>query len=105
MCVEVRFRLRASWPPLAGETIWYEDTARKQVHRDLVVAGMERARQQGKHIGRPRVSDEPGFEKRFREVVERLGKGAIPRRQAALELGIGFATLKRLLDGRLVSRT
>ena len=31
--------------PLAGETIWYEDPARKRVHRDLVVAGMERARQ------------------------------------------------------------
>jgi len=47
------------WPPepLAGETIWYEDPARKQVHRDLVVAGMERARQQGKRIGRPRVNE------------------------------------------------
>ncbi len=33
-------RVRAPVPqgPLAGETIWYEDDARKQVHRDLVVA-------------------------------------------------------------------
>jgi len=43
--------------PLAGETIWYEDPARKQVHRDLVLAGMEQARQQGKRIGRPGVSE------------------------------------------------
>ena len=49
-----RERPSASAPPgpLAGETIWYEDPARKQVHRDLVVAGMERARRQGKRIER-----------------------------------------------------
>ena len=42
--------------------IWYEDAARKQVHRDLVVAGMERARQQGKRIGRPSMNERPEFE-------------------------------------------
>src|ERR687892_1287062 len=44
--------------PLVGDPIWYEDLARKQVHRDLVLAGMERARQRGKHIGRPRLTDQ-----------------------------------------------
>ena len=58
--------------PLAGETVWYEDPARKQVHRDLVLAGMERARQQGKRIGRPRVSERPEFEPQFTAVVERI---------------------------------
>ena len=80
-------------------TIWYEDPTRKQVHRDLVVDGMERARQQGKRIGRPRVSERPEFEQRFTKVVERIGPGGLSRRQAARELGIGYATLKRLLDG------
>ena len=89
--------------PLAGETIWYQDPTRKQLHRDLVLAGMERARQRGKRIGRPRVSDEPGFKARFKEVVERLGTGAISRRQAALELRIGSATLKRLIDAYLAA--
>ena len=84
--------------PLAGETIWYEDPARKQVHRDLVVAGMERARQQGKRIGRPPVSERPEFEKLYTKVLELLGSGGLSRRQAARELGIGYATLKRLLD-------
>ena len=84
--------------PLAGDIIWYEDPARKQVHRDLVVAGMERARQQGKRIGRPRVNERPEFEQRFAAVVERIGPEGLSRRQAARELGIGFATLKRLLD-------
>ncbi len=97
-----RERPSASAPPgpLAGETIWYEDPARKQVHRDLVRAGMERARQQGKRIGRPRISEQPEFEQRFAEVVDRIGPGRLSRRQAARELGIGYATLKRLLDSQ-----
>ena len=86
--------------PLAGETIWYQDHARKQVHRDLVVAGMKRARQQGKRVGRPRVSERPGFEQRFAAAVELIGPGCISRNQAARELGIGCATLKRLLNSR-----
>ena len=84
--------------PLTGETIWYEDPARKQVHRDLVRAGMERARQQGKRIGRPRVSERPEFEQEFAKVLERIGLGGLSRRQAAKELNIGYATLKRLLE-------
>src|SRR5918992_925985 len=86
--------------PLAGETIWYENPARKQLHRDLVLAGMERARQQGQRIGRPRVRERPQFEQRFIEVVEGIGPGGLSRRQAARELGIGYATLKRLLDAQ-----
>ncbi len=49
------------------------------------------------------MSDEPGFEKRFGEVVERVETGELSRRKAALELEIGYATLKRLLDARGVS--
>jgi len=44
--------------PLAGEPIWYEDAGKKRMHRDLVRAGMEQARQQGRHIGRPRLTDQ-----------------------------------------------
>ena len=86
--------------PLAGETIWYQDPTRKQLHRELVRAGMERAKESGKRIGRPRVSDESGFEERFNKVVERIESGELSRRKAALELDIGYATLKRLLDAR-----
>ncbi len=63
-----------------------------------MLAGTEQARQQGKRIGRPRVSERPEFEERYAKVVERLGSGDLSRRQAARELGIGYATLKRLLD-------
>ncbi len=66
--------------------------------RERVKAGMDRARRQGRQIGRPKVTDRKGFKKRFGAILERLTDGDISRRQAAKELGIGYATLKRLLD-------
>ena len=66
--------------------------------RERVKAGMERARGQGKRIGRPKVTERRGFKRRFGAILERLSDGNISRRRAAQELGIGYATLKRLLD-------
>src|SRR3990172_5193323 len=80
---------------------WYRDESRKCMHRDLVRAGMERARQQGKRIGRPKVTERPEFLQRFAAVAERIGPEGLSRRQAAKELDVGYATLKRLLDAQL----
>ena len=66
--------------------------------RERVKAGMDRARRQGKRIGRPRVIDKRGFKTRCKAVLARLNSGELSRRKAAKELGIGYATLKRLLD-------
>ena len=65
---------------------------------ERVKAEMDRARRQGKRIGRPRVIDRRGFKNRFGAILKRLREGNISRRMAAQELGIGHATLKRLLD-------
>ena len=70
--------------------------------RERVKAGMDRARRQGRRIGRPRVTDRRGFKRRFVDILERLRSGNISRRRAAMELGIGHATLKRLLDAESV---
>ena len=88
--------------PLAGETIWHSDPHGKQLHSELVRDGMERARQSGKHIGRPRVIDKPGFAERFDVALERIIAGDLSRSQAADELQIGRSTLKRLLDACVV---
>ncbi len=80
---------------------WYMDEVKKCIHGQLVLAGMERAREQGKRIGRPSVTERDGFPQRFTAVLERLEQRQISRRQAARELEIGYATLKRLLDARL----
>ena len=61
---------------------------------------MERARKEGHKIGRPRVMDRRGFKRRFGAVLERLQQGQISRRQAARDLEIGYATLKRLIDAQ-----
>jgi DNA invertase Pin-like site-specific DNA recombinase len=69
-----------------------------ELNREKVKAGMERARRQGHRIGRSKVTDREGFSKRLGDIPQRLIKGDISRRQAAKELNIGYATLKRLLD-------
>src|SRR5918999_6507659 len=69
-----------------------------ELNRERAKAGMERARRQGRKIGRPKVTDRKGFSHRFGDILERLIQGDISRRQAAKELKIGYATLKRLLD-------
>lgn len=53
---------------------------------------------QATKIGRPRVTDRDGFDRSFGAVLERLNSGDVSRCQAARELKIGYATLKRLLD-------
>ncbi|HZA25625.1 MAG TPA: recombinase family protein [Dehalococcoidia bacterium] len=68
--------------------------------RERVKAGMDRARRQGKKIGRPKVPDRKGLSKRLGGILQRLIKADISRRQAAKELNIGYATLKRLLNSR-----
>ena len=60
-------------------------------------------RRQGIKIGRPRVTDRKGFKRRFGAILERLNGEVISRRQAARELEIGYATLKRLLDSRYMA--
>jgi DNA invertase Pin-like site-specific DNA recombinase len=85
-----------------GEALYYITVAYAQLERGIlrerVKAGMDRARKQGKRIGRPKVTDRRGFKRRFGAILERLIQGEISRRQAAKELNIGYATLKRLLD-------
>src|SRR5918996_1969056 len=85
-----------------GEALYYITVAYAQLERGIlrerVRAGMELARKQGKQIGRPRVIDRRGFEGRFGAILERLAEGKLSRRQAAKDLKIGYATLKRLLD-------
>ncbi len=85
-------------PPPQPRIIWYADPEMKHVHSDMVKAGMERARKQGKLIGRPRVTERPEFLDRLADMKKRLSLGEISRRRAAKELDIGYATLKRLLE-------
>jgi len=99
-----RTRTRVRLGPLAGDTIWYEDLVRRNKHRELTRAGMERARQAGKLIGVLRVEEREGFVERFAPVLVQLEQKAITRRQAARELSISGPTLKRVLDDHLAAK-
>jgi len=57
----------------------------------------------GIRVGRPRVTDRDGFDRNFGVVLEGLHDETISRCQAAKQLGIGYATLKRLLDSGYLS--
>ncbi|MFC2072027.1 recombinase family protein [Chloroflexota bacterium] len=85
-----------------GEALYYITAAYAQLEREIlrerVRAGMDRARKQGHKIGRPKVMDRRGLKSRFGAVLERLQKGQVSRRQAAIELDIGYATLVRLIN-------
>ncbi|MDD4635776.1 MAG: recombinase family protein [Dehalococcoidales bacterium] len=85
-----------------GEALYYITIAYAQLERGIlrerVKAGMERARKNGIKIGRPRVTDRKGFKRRFGEVLARLESGKVSQAEAARELNIGYATLKRLID-------
>ena len=60
---------------------------------------MDRAGHQGRHIVRLKVSDRKG-PRRFGDILEPNNGGEISLREAARDLGIGYATLKRLLDAK-----
>lgn len=69
--------------------------------RDRVREGMVKARRigtkSGLPIGRPGVLSKSGFRRQWRELEPKVRAGALSRRQAARELGVGLATIQRLL--------
>lgn len=69
----------------------------RELIRDRVREGMRRAASKGARIGRPPVTTRLGFERRWERVRVDLAAGRLSRRQAARRLGIGTATLARIL--------
>ena len=89
--------------PLAGDGNWLEDPVRRNKHRELTRAGMERARQAGRQIGVLPVKEREGFAEKFAPILAQLEQKAITRKQATRELGISGPTLKRILDSDLTA--
>jgi DNA invertase Pin-like site-specific DNA recombinase len=59
---------------------------------ERVRAGMSRARKQGKHLGRPKISS------RLRESILREADTGLSRRAIARKLSVGDATVRRVLS-------
>ncbi len=86
-----------------GEALYYFLATFAQMEREILAdrvrAGMARAISQGKHVGRPRVVDRPGFREAWEELLPDILSGSIPIRAAAKRLGVDQHTVRRLLDG------
>lgn len=87
---------------IAGNLIFTVLAAVAEMERGLIAErvrdGMARAKAEGKQFGRPPATSRPGFEKKWARVRPQLEAGTMSRRQAAKTLGIGQATVRRLLS-------
>jgi DNA invertase Pin-like site-specific DNA recombinase len=85
-----------------GEALYYITAAYAQLERGILAervrAGMDRARRQGRRLGRPGGTHREGFRERWRELVPQIYAGTLSRRRAALLLGVSRSTILRLLD-------
>jgi len=84
-----------------GEALYYITAAYAQLERGILAervrAGMDRARRQGRRLGRPGGTHLTGFEDQWAKFRPGVLKGEISRRAAARALGISTSTLRRLL--------
>jgi putative DNA-invertase from lambdoid prophage Rac len=86
-----------------GEALYYITVAYAQLERGIlkerVRAGMDRAKRQGRRLGRPSHTQDAGFLGKWEDLVPTLHAGQISRSEAARRLGVGRATIGRLLAG------
>jgi putative DNA-invertase from lambdoid prophage Rac len=68
------------------------------LYSQVFMSAKDRARQQGHRIGRTREQTAGVFNDSLGAILEHPRLGDISRRRVAKELGIDYATLKRLLD-------
>lgn len=69
-------------------------------HADLVREGMARTAASGVHVGRPTVLAAPNVAQSWPMVCRRIESGEISRREATRLLGVGEATVRRMLAAR-----
>ncbi len=65
---------------------------------ERVREGMANARRKGSRIGRPTAAERPAVARKLPGIRRQLADGSISKRAAARQLGIGIATLARILD-------
>jgi DNA invertase Pin-like site-specific DNA recombinase len=70
----------------------------RQFIAERVKEGMKNAARKGVKLGRPSAMDDPVFAKNWPAAQLRILEGSLSRRKAAKDLGVGQATIKRLLD-------
>ena len=89
-----------------GEALYYITAAYAQLERGIlaerVKAGMERARREGRPLGRPSGTSKANFQERWADLRPRLLAGQVSRRKAARLLGVSRSTVIRLLGSQVL---
>lgn len=84
-----------------GEALYYITAAYAGLERAMIAervkAGMERAKRQGRHLGRPRAEERPGLRRAWADLEAEVRAGRVTQAEAARRLGVGRATIGRLL--------
>jgi DNA invertase Pin-like site-specific DNA recombinase len=84
-----------------GEALFHITVAYAQLERGILSertrAGMERARREGRRIGRPPVMSRPTVRKEWPLVQAQVEAGHLSQAAAARRLGVSAATVARLL--------
>jgi len=66
--------------------------------RERVTAGMDRARQEGKAIGRPKLVDDPQKWANAQAAVSAVRSGQLSYRKAAKQFGVSLSTIQRVMQ-------
>ena len=67
--------------------------------RERVKAGMDRARRQGRHLGRPMAMERPEVRRAWASLAADVAAGRVSVSEAARRMGVGRATISRMLQG------
>lgn len=65
--------------------------------RERVTAGMDRAKRQGKAIGRPKLTDDPQNAKRLGQAVAAVQAGTLSYRKAAAQYRVSVSSIQRAM--------
>ena len=79
----------------------YITIAYAQLERNLigerVKAGMDRAKREGKTLGRPRITENPGRSRQVAQAIQAVQSGSLSYRKAAHQYGFSVSVLQRAM--------
>ena len=85
-----------------GEMMYYITIAYAQLERNLigerVKAGMDRAKREGKALGRPRITENPGRARQLTQAILAVQSGTLSYRKAAHQYGFSVSVLQRAMQ-------
>ncbi len=65
--------------------------------RERVTAGMDRAQREGKALGRPRITENPGRARQLTQAIQAVQSGRLSYRKAAHQYGFSVSVLQRAM--------